>query len=319
MATLGQRLLERMEQVEQAVTDLQLGSTETPGTTTTQSQIRQMRQELQNEIGTLRDQIGEMGNGNGTGLGERRRFALNPKECVPNMLGQDYKQAWRTWSYRARDSLAQVDHTLREKLELIESKTTELTPEFLESMAITPHTDAEIRRFLIHKLEGDPAEVIRTKASEGKGGLEQYRCLAQLCDPAAAGRNLSDSKLLYHPSPASSVQTLLARIAEWKLLELRCKARSGEIIPPTLRTLSLLEMCPSALREKLYDQPSVANGTISFDDLENLITTAVHNNEVRLFGGALLKEKLKLRNPFSPSGLKVRMRALVTFQKLDLP
>ena len=100
------------------------------------------------------------------------------------------------------------------KLEKIESQTTELTQEQIESLNISPQTDAEIRRFLVHRLAGDPAEIVRTKQSEGKAGVEQYRALAYFCDPAAGGRNLNEASALYHPQPASSIQTLPSRIAE---------------------------------------------------------------------------------------------------------
>merc|ERR1711994_826398 len=113
----------------------------------------------------------------------------------------------------------------------IEGQTTELTDEQLTKMAIDPFADTEIRHFLVHRLEGDPAEVVRTQASANKPGLEQYRCLAQLCDPTAGGRNWLDSKHLYHPTQASSIQGLPAHIAEWKNLEMRVKSRSGEVVP----------------------------------------------------------------------------------------
>ena len=103
---------------------------------------------------------------------------------------------------------------------------------------------------LVHRLEGDPAEVVRTQASAKRPGIEQYRCLAQLCDPAAGGRNWVDSKHLYHPQPAKSLQDLPAHIAEWESLEMRVHARTGEAVPPTLRNMALLEMCP----ERLYSQ-----------------------------------------------------------------
>ena len=81
----------------------------------------------------------------------------------------------------------QIDISLGPKLEKIENMTEELSQEFIESLQISPKTDAEIKRFLVHQLDGDPAEIVRTQASQGKSGLEQYRCLAQLCDPQQVG------------------------------------------------------------------------------------------------------------------------------------
>ena len=192
--------------MEATITDLQLNAPGSPPTYDVQAdEIRKLREDLT----TLRQHVDGINRGGGA-----PPKGLHPKDCMPGILGNNYKQDWRTWSYKARDWFSQFDSTLMVKLETIETQTQPLSPEFIEGLEITPQADAEIRRLLVHKLEGDPAEVIRTQASQGKSGLEQYRCLAQLCDPAAGGRNLLDAKHLFHPPPASSLQTLPARIAE---------------------------------------------------------------------------------------------------------
>ena len=117
---------------------------------------------------------------------------------------------------------------------------------------------------------------MRTKQSEGKAGVEQYRALAYFCDPAAGGRNLNEASTLSHPQLAPSIQALPSRIAEWKNLEIRVKARSGETMPTTPRNLALINLCPHELQKKLYDNTAVATGTMPFDELENLIMTNVH-------------------------------------------
>ena len=161
---------------------------------------------------------------------------------MPETLGNQYRDKWRTWAYKARDCLAQMDPGLQETLEAVASQSTELTPEYIQSLNISPEVNASIKRFLVHKLDGDPAEVVRNASK--KHGLEQYRLLAQLCDPTVSGRNWNDARWLYHPSPASSIASLPAKIAEWKNLEIRLKARSGETMPTTLRTLALINLCP---------------------------------------------------------------------------
>ena len=172
--------------------------------------------------------------------------------------------------------MGQMDRTLKSKLEKVESETKELSQSYIEDLNLSPQVDEGICRYLVHRLEGDPAEVVRQAASEGKSGIEQYRILAQLCDPAAAGRNWQDAKSLYHPTQASSMQNLLAHIAEWKQLELRCHSRSGEKVPGTMRLLALLNMCPPKLYDQLMNLPAVANFSISFDELEHMIVSAVH-------------------------------------------
>ena len=90
------------------------------------------------------------------------------------------------------------------------------------------------------------------------------------------GRIWNDAQQLYHPTPASSLSALPAKLAEWKNLEVRCKARSGETLTPTCRNLALLAMCPGELYTRLMEQPQIATGAISFQELENLIMSAVH-------------------------------------------
>ena len=47
----------------------------------------------------------------------------NPKDWMPNVLGDNYRDLWRKWSYKARDWLSQFDATLPAKLERVESMT----------------------------------------------------------------------------------------------------------------------------------------------------------------------------------------------------
>ena len=234
-------------------------------------------EQLQADIADIRTRIDTMPNPTGPADGTTRpQWNSNPKKWPPEILNRNYKELWRTWSYKTREWLTQYDATLAEKLELIESKAEPLTDAFIRDQNISEQTNLQIKRFLVHRLAGDPGEVVRE--ARRKHALEQYRILAQLCDPAAAGRSWSDSQSLYHPSAATSIMALPAKIVEWKNLETRCKTRTGESVPPTLRTMVLLNLCPTALKEKLMTQPEVGTGRISFDDPEALIMTNVHQN-----------------------------------------
>ena len=123
-----------------------------------------------------------------------------------------------------------------------------------------PTANLEVKRFLVHRLSGEPAEVVRNVSK--KHCLEQWRVLAQMCDPSASGRNFTDARMLYNPRCVSQLSQLPARLAEWKNLETKCLSRSGEQVPPTLRVLALLNMCPTSLQEKLYINPDVASGKL---------------------------------------------------------
>ena len=64
--------------------------------------------------------------------------------------------------------------------------------------------------------------------------------------------------------------------------------------------MSLLEMCPQTLKDKLYTQPEVGSGRISFEDLEKLITTHVHNNWDKGRGINALDANLGTSHPNGP-------------------
>ena len=75
---------------------------------------------------------------------------------------------------------------------------------------------------------------------------------------------------------ATTLQALPGRIAEWKSLEQRVTARTGEFLTPTLRNLALINLCPESLQRRLYDNVEVATGRIPFAELESLIMLHVH-------------------------------------------
>ena len=58
-----------------------------------------------------------------------------------------------------------MDPTLATKLMEIECITEELTPEFLNKMNVSAEVNSELCHFLVHRLEGNPAEVVRTQAN----------------------------------------------------------------------------------------------------------------------------------------------------------
>ena len=76
-----------------------------------------------------------------------RRSVYGSKEFMPDRLGKDFKDHWRSWAYKARDWLGQYDPSLPRKLLAIESMTEELSEDFIEQQMVSPELDAEIRRF----------------------------------------------------------------------------------------------------------------------------------------------------------------------------
>ena len=148
MTTLGQQILDRLAVVEKSITEIQLALPEGIDQPTGMGDLRRDIEALKKKLEETPSSLGS--------TADRRPF-WNPKDCMPEILSSDYKGRWRTWSYKARDWLAQLDISLGPKLEKVESMSTELSPEYIASLDINERTDSEIRRFLVHRLDGDPA------------------------------------------------------------------------------------------------------------------------------------------------------------------
>ena len=223
------------------------------------------------ETATLRRQIKEIRNFRTSDIG---RSILDPRSMAPDILGSDYKLSWRNWAFKAKDWLETLQPGLEDTLSTVEGLRNELTEQEISAYQVTGHANTQLKRFLKHRTDGEPLELIRSVTHQH--GLEQYRRLAQMCDPTSGGRSWADSKALFNPPRVSHIGEVPARIAEWKTLERRCAARSGESIPSSMRIFALMGMVPQSLCNQLMLVPAVANSTISFDDLETLIISHVH-------------------------------------------
>ena len=116
MTTLGAQIIERLNALETAMTDLQLDQPQDrrPVQPAIMAQIETLRNELQElQQQQQRNPIRPGPDDNASG---KQWSLFRNKECLPPILGNDYKTQWRTWSYRARDCIAQLDNTLRPKL-----------------------------------------------------------------------------------------------------------------------------------------------------------------------------------------------------------
>ena len=138
MTTLGQQILERLNALEAQMTEVQLNAE------TTDPRAARANPAIMAEMETLRDRMRDeltrlqQASAEGTPIGGKKRSLMNPKDCLPEVLGNSYKTQWRIWSYKARDFLAQLDETLNNKMLQVEHMTSELSPEYLESQSIAP-------------------------------------------------------------------------------------------------------------------------------------------------------------------------------------
>ena len=91
---------------------------------------------------------------------------------------------------------------------------------------VTNEMDKELQLFLTLRTEGEALEVVR--GAEREPGLEQWRRLAALFDPSAAGRSLDDSRQILSPPKAAQIDDLSHTIRHWENLEQRHRERSGD-------------------------------------------------------------------------------------------
>ena len=82
----------------------------------------------------------------------------------------------------------------------------------------------------------------------------QWRRLAALYDPLAAGRSLNDSRQILSPLKAAKVGDLLHAIQAWENVEQRHRERTGDQLPKGMRLAVLLSMCPADLEGELTAQ-----------------------------------------------------------------
>ena len=84
--------------------------------------------------------------------------------------------------------------------------------------------------------------------------MEQWRRLAALYDPLAAGRTLDDSRQILSPPKAAKIDDFSHTIQSWENLEQRHRERTGDQLPKDMRLAILLSMCPTDLERELTAQ-----------------------------------------------------------------
>ena len=105
-----------------------------------------------------------------------------------------------------------------------------------------------MQHFLISRTEGEALEGVRR--AEQEPCLEQWRRLAALYDPLAAGRSLDDSRQIFSPLKAANIDDLSHAIQAWENLEQRHRERTGDQLPKDMRLSILLSMCPTDLEKE---------------------------------------------------------------------
>ena len=117
---------------------------------------------------------------------------------------------------------------------------------------VTNEMDQELQHFCISRTEGEALETLL--GAEREPGLEQWRRLAALYDPLAAGRSLDDSRQILSPPKVVKIDDLSHTIQAWENLEQRHRERTGDQLPKDMQLAILLSMCPTDLEKELTSQ-----------------------------------------------------------------
>ena len=178
---------------------------------------------------------------------------MEPKTLMPDQIGKKKGPSWRTWSYLARDFVGVVHVALKQAMKTAENQKQPIAVTHLQhEFGVTNEMDQELQHFLISRTEGEAPEIVRE--AEREPGLDQWRRLAALNDPSAAGRSLDDSRQILSPPKAAKIDDLAHTIQAWEILEQGHRGRTGDQLPKDMRLTIILSVCPTDLEKELTAQ-----------------------------------------------------------------
>ena len=140
MTTMGQVITARLDTLERLVA----GIRDKKGDGAVVDELENQIQQLMEQVALIQSKADQFP----VPPGNSSRSPSYQKEMMPEILGNNYKEKWRVWSYKTRDWLAQWDESLRTKLEEIEAQSTELTDEQLKASFFKHPVTIEIKIFI---------------------------------------------------------------------------------------------------------------------------------------------------------------------------
>ena len=101
-------------------------------------------------------------------------------------------------------------------MKTVEKERQPITAQDITDFALTMELDQELQHFLVSRTEGGTLETVR--GAERQPGLEQWRRLAAMYDPLAAGRSLDDSRQILSPTKVNELRDLSHALQAWENL-----------------------------------------------------------------------------------------------------
>ena len=170
---------------------------------------------------------------------------VKPKSLMQDRFWKKTGPSWRTWSYLARDFVGVVHTALEQAMKNVENQKQPISVTDLQhDYGVTKEMDQELQHVLISRTEGEALEVVR--GAEREPGLEQWRRLAALCDPLAAGRSLDDNRQILYP-PRKLLKWMTSR-KQFKPTKTSNKDTGSALETSYPKTCDLLFSSPSVLQ-----------------------------------------------------------------------
>ena len=125
---------------------------------------------------------------------------------MPDRFGKKCGPSWRTWSYLAGDFAGVAHPALKQAMKTVEKERQPIAAQDIIDFGATMELDQELQHFLVSRTEGGALETVR--GAERQPGLEQWRRLATMHDPLAAGRSFDDSRQILPPTKVTKLEDL---------------------------------------------------------------------------------------------------------------
>ena len=103
MTTIGQQLMDRVTALETTLADMQLAGPADGGPIAPSEPMRTIANQIREIQGRFREIDNAVPTQDG---GFPNRNHMSPKELMPGVLSDHFKDRWRLWSYKARDFLS---------------------------------------------------------------------------------------------------------------------------------------------------------------------------------------------------------------------
>ena len=121
-------------------------------------------------------------------------------------------------------------------MKTLEKERQPITVQDITDFGETMELDQELQH--VSRTEGGALETVR--GAERQPDLEQWRRLAAMYDPLAAGRSSGDSRQSLFPTKVTKPEDLSHALQAWENLEQRHQERTGDKLPKDMTPAMLL-------------------------------------------------------------------------------